>query len=195
MEWLCLCTARFLDPRPENTVEDFGDQTNAATNTVEQVLVILGIVGIVVGVAGVAVSFLTYSLGKSAGRSETERAVRLSAQMSLRDVIGKARTFFNDWFAPITYDAGWTADKDRIEEAGNWVQAIKSTKEATAPHLETHQKDKLDQIVEKWGGDYLIFAYACRHEYPEKQKETAQELQEWFGEDLQNTIDQELSKE
>lgn len=156
---------------------------------------VLGIVGIIVGVIGVAASFLTYSWGKNAGRRETERAARLSAQTSLRQVIIDARTFFNDWFAPITYGTGWTADKACIQEAGNWVQAIKSTKKATKPHLKEHQKRKVDEIVSKWGHDYLIFAKACRHRYPDLQKETAQTLQSWFNGDLENAVKQELSEE
>ena len=154
----------------------------------------LDIIGWIVGFLGIAATFLTYSWGKAAGRKETERSIRLDSLTSIRREIIEARQAFNDWFAPITTSTGWTADPAMAQEVGKKVDAINTTYRAIRNHLTLTQRVATENLVSKFGNDYLEFSFACKRHYPDEQKQKAKEVRQWFAGELETTLNEILTE-
>lgn len=152
------------------------------------------VLGYLLAIAGILATILAYFLGKAGGRRETERSARLNALTLLRREIVDARQYFNDWFAPITVGSGAMSDPNFAQEAGKKIDAIKVTFSAVREHLKEGQRDATEELIREFGSNYLQFAYACRHKYPDKQKEIAEAMQEWFAVDLQVTLNEVLTE-
>ena len=152
------------------------------------------VLGYLLAILGILATFVAYVLGKAAGREETDRATRLDSLSSLRREIEEARQHFNDWFAPLMVSSGSMADPALSEEVGKKVDAIKITFRAVRVHLKQEQRDATEELLRRFGEDYLQFSFACKRNYANKQREIAVSMQDWFAGSLQDTLNEVLTE-